>query len=130
MARTPKNHEAAAELGERLTALWTASGKPKPKQIELWVAAAFSIHYSDESIRKAHAGDVDPLGCDPGLLAALAAFYEVEPAALGPATERRFRNLLTMASASSDPKFRPPDRDFATSRCIQPSLFTLFAEAA
>ena len=126
MARTPKNDAAAIELGRILTTLSDEQERPvKPKQIELWIAHTFSIHYSDETIRRAHKGEVDPTACDPGLLVALAAFYGVQPDDLGDAASRRISSLLAMAQATSDPNFTPPDRDFAASRCIRARQGTL-----
>lgn len=120
MARPPKNHAAAAEFGERLRAIHAESGKPTPKQIELWVWDAFGSHISDETIRKAHKGEADPNACDPELILALAAYYDVEVKDLGPHAARRTLTVLTMASPERD---ELPPRIHDAVRSVQLDLF-------
>lgn len=98
MPRPAKNHEAAADLADRLQQLRADHGEPPYKHIELWIYDAFGEHVSDESIRKAHTGEVDPSACDPELIFGLAAFYDVEVTELGPYAARRQLTLLTMTS--------------------------------
>lgn len=123
MPRPPKNHEAAAELGERLQALHEKHGKPTPKQIELWIWDAFGTHISDESIRKAHTGGVDPTACQVELVAGLAAYYDVEVTDLGPHAARRTMTVLTMTSEEAREEL-PPRIHVASSGC-QLHLFDL-----
>ena len=124
MARPPKNHEAAADLGTRLQAIHAEHGKPTPKQIELWIWDAFGAHISDETIRKAHKGAVDPNACDPELILGLAAYYDIEVIDLGPAAARRTMTVLTMASPERE---ELPPRFHALTRCVQTSLFDFAA---
>ena len=124
MARTPKNHEAAEELGQRLTALSDANGDPKPKDIELWIWEAFRTSISAETIRKAHIGDVDPWGCQPELIYALAAFYDVDVKELGPNAARRTFVLRQMEAPPEKLPSRTP-RIHGPSSAVQLDLFGL-----
>lgn len=107
MARTPKNELAATELGNRLRTLQEAhQDRPTPKMIERWLLSTHGLEVSDESVRKAHAGQVDPTGCNLDLLVGLSAYYEVPPAELGRFTEMRVQTVLAMVGSAPD---RGPD---------------------
>lgn len=125
MARHPKNHAAAEELGKQLQALHAEHGGPTPKQIELWIYDAFGVHVSDESIRKAHNGDVDPTGCQVELIAGIAAFYDVDPTALGPHAARRTMRVVTMTS--DEARVELPPRTGTFSDAENPVQGVLFA---
>lgn len=107
MARSPKNHEAAAEFGQRLHALNVERDEPTSKDIELWIYDAFHTRVSQESIRKAHRGEVDPTACDLELITGLAAYYDVEVTDLGPHAARRTLTVMTMASAEARAELPP-----------------------
>lgn len=124
MARTPKNHEAAAELGARLSDLKQQHADPTPKDIELWIYREFGVRVGEESIRKAHKGLADPHSCDPELLAGVAHYYGVKPVDLTPATRERFISLTKIAGL--EPEFSVSDLGIAMKRCSlpwQPSLW-------
>lgn len=121
MARTPKNHEAAAELGERLTQLKQEHANPTPKDIELWVYGEFGVRLGEESIRKAHKGLADPHSCDPELLAGIAHYYGVAPVDLTPAVAERFMSLTKIAGLA--PEFSVRDLEFAMKRCTSARLW-------
>lgn len=123
MARPPKNHEAAAELGAALMTLHQQHGQPTPKEIELWINREFRVHVSDESIRKAHRGQVDPNTCALELLAGVAAYYGVAPIDLTPVASTRFLALVQMAGV--EPEFTPRDLGFAMKRCTRAWQLTL-----
>lgn len=124
MARPPKNHEAAAEFGTRLQAIHAEHGTPTPKQIELWIWDAFDTHISDETIRKAHKGAVDPNACDPELILGLAAYYDIDVTDLGPHAARRTLTVLTMASPERE---ELPPRFHVLVEGVQQSLFDFAA---
>lgn len=100
MARQPKNHEAAAELGEHLTELYEAAGRPTPDAIAKFLFKNYDTDVSAETIRKAHKGELDPTTARHDVLAGLARFYEVEVTALGPATAREFLTLAAIADGT------------------------------
>ena len=97
MARPAKDHDAAADLGRRLTNASEATGKPTPKDIELWIYKEYGVRISDESIRQAHRGTVDPNSCSLELLVGLAQFYGLHATDLGPVAARRLVSLVRMA---------------------------------
>lgn len=125
MARTPKNHEAAQDLGEKLRELNANTGnEPTSKDIELWIYDAFRTRVSTESIRKAHRGEVDPIACDMELLSGLAAYYDVDLEDLGRHAASR-RTVLKML----DPEARSelPPRIHALTSSVQLDLFQFAA---
>lgn len=130
MARTPKNHEAAAELGARLQQLHGDHGQPNPKAIELWIYKEFGVRVSDEAIRKAHKGQADPFSTSPEILAGIAHYYGVEPINLTPAVKERFMALTRIAGLT--PEFRVKELDLHGCRCTRAWQLTLegFAGAA
>lgn len=69
------------------------------KDIELWANANLHVRVSNESCRKALAGQIDPTQCAVELLMAITGFYGVSPADLGHHAEARLAPLLTFASA-------------------------------
>lgn len=123
MARPPKNHEAAAALGERLTELHDQHDSPTPKAIELWIHGRYGTHVSDESIRKAHRGEIDPNACSMELLAGVAAYYGVALPDLTPAVAQRVLTLIEMAGLPAD--FTPLELGLAMSRWTLPRQSTL-----
>lgn len=94
MARPPKDHDAAADLGRRLTALNEANGKPTPKAIERWLIRELGFEITDETIRQAHRGTVDPHTCQQELLFGLRRYYGVSAKDLGPIAARRMFTLI------------------------------------
>lgn len=125
MARTPKNHAAAQDLGEKLRELQAETGNdPTPKDIELWIYEAFRTRVSTESIRKAHRGEVDPTACDMELLSGLAAYYDVDLEDLGRHAASR-RTVVAML----DPVARRdlPPRIHGPQGSVQLDLFELAA---
>lgn len=87
MARTPKNHAAAAELGKHLTALKARyearHGAVSYERIARHIEFDLGVAMSAEHVRKYHQGDNDPYAMNPVELAAFANFYGVPPAKLG-----------------------------------------------
>lgn len=101
MGRPPRNETAAREFGERLTALHQAAGKPSMRDIDK-ALIRLDLDLSEESLRKAHAGLIDPMKCDAELIAGLAAFYGVDLALLGEPAARRMGRLLTLVGAPTN----------------------------
>lgn len=90
---------AVSQFGTRIGRL--AKKTPaSAKDIELWAYANLGLRVSDESIRKALNGDIDPTQCAVELLMAVAAFYDVEPQDLGHHAESRLQAVLTYAGRS------------------------------
>ena len=125
MARPPKNHDAAAELGQRLQELHAKDeNNPTPKDIELWIYEAFRARVATESIRKAHRGEVDPTACDMELLSGLAAYYDVDLADLGKYAASR-RTVIQMLDM--DARAELPPRIHGPTGSVQLGLFELAA---
>lgn len=75
--------------------------KHKPataKDIELWSYANLGMRVSEESVRKALRGAIDPMQCSAELLLALAAFFGVSPDELGHIAAERVRPFLAYAT--------------------------------
>ncbi len=111
MAKPPRNQLAMTDLGRSLAKL-NKKQPATPKDIELWAYRNHDVRIGEETIRKAHKGQVDPTTCLLDLLIALMAFYEVEPAALGKFAERRITSVMAMAGGESGPRGQgtPPYR--------------------
>ena len=93
---------AATELGMRLTELNAAAGNPTTREIDRWLVRR-GADVAVESIRKAHAGLIDPTKCDAELLAGLASYYKVDAEALGRYAAERMRILSYLMPAPSGP---------------------------
>lgn len=115
MAQTPRNPMAMGELGRCLTKL--AKQKPAtPKEIERWALRVHGLEVDDETIRRAHRGDVDPTKCSIDVLVSLTSFYGVPPSALGRFTEIRLTPILS-AIASDEGPGDGPEQGIASTRC-------------
>lgn len=80
-----------------------AIAKPaSAKEIERWALVHHGFELSEDTIRKAHRGEVDPHKCNVQLLVALMAFYECGPADLGVAAERALLPLLSVLSGGPE----------------------------
>lgn len=86
----------------RLTELHQANGRPSMREIDKWLIRR-GADLAEESIRKAHAGAIDPGKCDAELLAGLAAFYRVDAEELGRYAAERMRTLWYLMPAPSGP---------------------------
>lgn len=114
MPRPKRNEMAMKELHRGVQRLARKRHiHASPKDIELWAYAERGLKVSDESIRKAHEGAVDPTACAGELLLVLRDFYGAEPGDLGNAAEERFRTLARFFAP--DPG---PDQVVRTSGCI------------
>lgn len=113
MARPPRNTEAAREMADRLARL-NASVGARPKQVERFAYKELDIEISDESVRKALVGEVDPQRCDIELLVALARFFAVDYEGLGPVAARRFQLVSVVMGSGPDDE---GEQETATSRC-------------
>lgn len=97
MARPQRNEMATKQLASAVTRLH----KHKPataKDIELWSYANLGMRVSEESVRKALRGAIDPMQCSAELLLALAAFFGVSPDELGHIAAERVRPFLAYAT--------------------------------
>lgn len=95
MART-KDVAAAEELGSQLTLLWEQHHQPGYREIERTLLAhvGAEITPSDEWIRQAHNGRIDPWTADLVQLDALAKFYGLRVGDLHPILAARQAFLL------------------------------------
>ncbi|HET7329140.1 MAG TPA: hypothetical protein VFJ14_17855 [Nocardioidaceae bacterium] len=88
------NHMKAVKAHADLTAT--------PKDIELWLFRDHNLRISEETIRKALRGDIDPTTCSVDLLVGLVAYFGVSPAGLGRFAEHRIATVLALASTTPD----------------------------
>ncbi len=94
---------AMQQMGKALDKL-SRQTPASPKDIELWAYAHHNVRLGEETIRKAHRGQVDPMTCSFDLLIGLVAFYGIEPEALGHVAANRIHSVLAMAG---DPPAAP-----------------------
>lgn len=111
VARPRKNEVAVRDLHRALAKL----GKRKPasaKEIERWIWTNHDgAGISDESIRKALLGEIDPDACNVELLFALRSFYGVDIDGLGRFAAARMRAALSLAGVGpSGPSGQGIDR--------------------
>lgn len=108
MARPQRNELAVQEFALKLSKIRKAQNdSSKAKDIELWLFANHEARISEESIRKALAGQIDPSACDIALLVGLASYYGVKPSDLGVAAEKRINAVMSMAGHSGGPEGGP-----------------------
>ena len=102
MARTPRNEIATKEFHKALTKLARRKGV-QYKDVELWAYAERNVRVSDEMVRRAHVGDVDPTGCAVELLLVLRDYYDAGPGDLGEFAQRKMDAVLAFAGPKSGP---------------------------
>lgn len=95
------------DLGKRTTALWRRHDRSPFSTMSKALFRDYGYDVSEETIRKAHRGEVDPSTCGVELLLGLCAFYGVEPATLGSVAERRITTAQALAGAFSSPPSGP-----------------------
>lgn len=87
MARTPKNHAAALDLGTRLAGLHAAyekrHGPTSFERVARHIEFDLGWSMSGEQVRKYHKGENDPYAVAVEDLICLAKFYKVQPGKLG-----------------------------------------------
>lgn len=102
MARPRRNEIASKELHKAVTKLARKRNPTaKPKDIELWAYAERGVRVSEESIRKAHLGEIDPTQCAVELLLVLRGFYDAGPGELGDTAERRMLAVAAFHTPST-----------------------------
>lgn len=122
MPPPPRNQLASTELGNRLSELQARHpDRPGATAIERWLLRHYDVEVSSTSIRKAHIGEVDPTACGVDLLAGLAAFYDVDPSALGRFAERRINSVLAMAGAATGGPNAPGGQGIPSTGCYAES---------
>jgi hypothetical protein len=125
MARPPRNELAVKSLADAVKSLQLQHKRRRggraatSKDIELFGYRNLEMRVSDESIRKALTGQVDPTTCNVELLIVLAAFFEVSPDELGAFAAERVRRIVAFA-ASGGPD-GGGDQASAQSRCTAQS---------
>lgn len=121
MARPPRNDVAIKSFSDAVTTLQKQYRRlhhgrsASTKDIELFGYGQLGMRVSEESIRKALTGQVDPTTCNIELLIVLAAFFEVTPDELGNFAAERVRRILAFASFSGPDD--GGDQRSARSRC-------------
>lgn len=105
MARPPRNEVAVKSLKDALTKLQTqyhrrTGRRATSKDIELFGYRHLEMRVSDESIRKALTGHVDPSTCNVELLLVLAGFFDVSPDELGKFAAEKVRRILAAAGVA------------------------------
>lgn len=95
------------DLAKRSSRLWRSAQRPAFSTMSKSLFRDFGYDVSEETIRKAHRGEVDPTQCGVELLLALCAFYEAEPAELGAVAARRIETAQALTEAFSGPPSRP-----------------------
>ena len=103
MARPPRNELAVKSFADAVSKIHTQYKRQHgrsatTKDIELYGFGTLGMRVSEESIRKAFHGQVDPTTCNVELLFVLAAFFEVTPDDLGNFAAERARRILAFAS--------------------------------
>lgn len=123
MARPSRNELAVKSFADAVSALHTqhkrqAGRAASPKDIELTGYARLGMRVSEESIRKALLGQVDPMQCNVELLIVLANFFEVSPDELGTFASERIRRIVAFATPVGPDG--GGDMRSAQSRCTAP----------
>lgn len=114
MARAMRNLPAMQDFARRMDKLSRQhKGDVRIQAIGYQAYARFGIELSPQTVRNAFESKVDPTACSVELLIALADYFEVEPAALGPYAEGRIRSVLAYAGGPEG----GPGLDIAASRC-------------
>ena len=112
MARPPRNELAVKSLADAVGVLQTQhkrqTGRPATsKDIELFGFGSLDMRVSEESIRKALTGQVDPTTCSIELLLVLASYFEVTTDELGGFASERVRRILAVAADPAYPTGGP-----------------------
>lgn len=111
MARRAADTEAAADLGNRLTTLHERT-EPRPGfdsiAKDLWRFQEVDV--SGETIRKMHAGKVDPHGAALEVLLGLARYYGTHPESLGQVAAKRLHGFQVLWGSDLDVS-QPPWND-------------------
>lgn len=96
MARPGKDEIATRQFHKAVQALVKKRNiHAKPVDIMLWAfAERGGTRVSDESIRKAHVGEVDPNQCAIELLLVMRDFYKAGPGELGEVAQRRIDTVM------------------------------------
>ena len=94
------------DLTKRLNRMWKQNKSPHFSTMskDLYRDYGYDVH--EESLRKAHRGDVDPTQCSVELLLGLKAYYGVESSALGEVAARRIATTRALVGVDG-PEIRP-----------------------
>ncbi len=111
MANTPRDTEAAQDLGRCLSAHRTAAGNPSYGHISRWIYKHLDREISDNQIALLHAGKIDPNHVHVENLLALCRFYEVAPIELGEVAAERMANVLVLADFDRSAGDDDPEKD-------------------
>lgn len=102
MARPQTNELAMRDFGKALAKLHRKT-PAKAKDIELWAYATHGVRLSSVTIQKALSGHMDPTACAMEVLTVLAAFYKVQPEALGRFAADRLAGELSLIGSIVGP---------------------------
>lgn len=101
MANTPRNPLAVKDFARSMKVVAKRKPNATPKDIELWAHSTYGVRLGEETLRKAQRGDVDPTAVKAEVLVALAAYYEVDPEALGRFASERIATLRTLVGVGA-----------------------------
>lgn len=103
MARALRNTQAMRDFDKHIARITRQhKGDIRIQAIGYQAYARFGIELAPQTIRNAFEGKVDPTACSVELLIALADYFDVEPAALGPDAEAKINSVLTYAAGRGD----------------------------
>lgn len=118
MARPRKNELATKDFARAVARL--ARKRPSSaRSIERWAYAEHRLELSDVTIQKALSGQMDPTACAIEVLVVLAAFYDVEPKALGSYAGERLIAHLSLARSIHGPDDGGSTEAFPQSSCTR-----------
>lgn len=106
MARPPRNEIATKEFHKALGGLKKRRPPRSADEVRLWGYKEFDILVSDETIRRAFVGEVDPTQCQVELLFLLKAWFEADITELGTYAEQRMRAVLKFGGEDPTPDLR------------------------
>lgn len=106
MARPPRNEIATKEFHKAITGLKKRRPPRSADEVRLWGYKEFDILVSDETIRRAFVGEVDPTQCQVELLFLLKAWFDADVTDLGTCAEQRMRAVLKFGGEDPGPGLR------------------------
>lgn len=103
MSRPPKNQIATKEFHRALNDLKKRRPPRRPLDVTLWGHKEFDVEITDETIRRALVGEVDPTGCQIELLFMLAQWFDATPEELGSHAAERMHKMQRLMGQNPPP---------------------------
>jgi hypothetical protein len=92
----PKRNEAATT--EFAKAIGSAELEASAKDLELWAYKEHGVRVSDESLRKALLGQMDPTACAIEVLLILVGYFDLPDSRLGPVAGARLKAVRSLTA--------------------------------